>query len=70
MRKAVFLNRIFAEIERPRCHDYLDYQGKKQELKAKGLLATCIQHELDHLNGILLLIIYQNLDMIIKNLKI
>tara|TARA_B110001450_G_scaffold240231_1_gene248816 strand:+ start:48 stop:566 length:519 start_codon:yes stop_codon:yes gene_type:complete len=45
----------FAEIERPNsCEvEYLDYQGKKQLLKADGLLATCIQHEMDHLEGIL-----------------
>ena len=46
----------FAEIERPNsCEvEYLDYQGKKQLLKADGLLATCIQHEMDHLEGILI----------------
>ncbi len=45
----------FAEINRPdKCHiRYLDYNGKKRELKAEGLLATCIQHEMDHLEGIL-----------------
>ena len=45
----------FAEIERPsECDvEYLDYNGKKQILKADGLLATCIQHEMDHLEGIL-----------------
>ena len=45
----------FAEIERPdKCHiSYLDYNGNLQELKAVGLLATCIQHEMDHLEGIL-----------------
>ena len=45
----------FAEIERPNeCEvEYLDYNGKKQILKADGLLATCIQHEMDHLEGIL-----------------
>jgi len=45
----------FAEIERPNtCEvEYLDYDGKKQLLKAEGLLATCIQHEMDHLEGIL-----------------
>ena len=45
----------FAEIERPdKCHiNYLDYNGNLQELKAVGLLATCIQHEMDHLEGIL-----------------
>ncbi|MDC6482354.1 peptide deformylase, partial [Pelagibacteraceae bacterium] len=45
----------FAEIDRPKqCHvEYLDYHGRKQELKVEGLLATCIQHEMDHLEGIL-----------------
>jgi peptide deformylase len=45
----------FAEVSRPdQCHiSYLDYNGKKKELKAVGLLATCIQHEMDHLEGIL-----------------
>jgi peptide deformylase len=45
----------FAEIDRPnKCHvKYLDYDGNKRELKAEGLLATCIQHEIDHLEGIL-----------------
>ena len=45
----------FAEIERPaECQiSYIDYNGKKKEMKANGLLATCIQHEVDHLNGIL-----------------
>lgn len=32
---------------------YLDRQGKRQEMDAEGLLATCVQHEIDHLNGIL-----------------
>ena len=45
----------FAEINRPKkCEvDYLDYGGKKKTLSAEGLLATCIQHEIDHLEGIL-----------------
>ena len=45
----------FAEISRPRkCHlKYLDYNGQKQEMRAEGMLATCIQHEIDHLEGIL-----------------
>ena len=45
----------FAEIDRPdQCHlTYLDYSGQQQELKTEGLLATCIQHEIDHLEGIL-----------------
>jgi peptide deformylase len=32
---------------------YLDLDGKSHELKAKGLLATCLQHEIDHINGVL-----------------
>ena len=45
----------FAEIDRPdRCKvKYLNYDGKEQILNAEGLLATCIQHEIDHLEGIL-----------------
>jgi len=45
----------FAEIDRPdKCHiKYLDYNGDSKEIKAEGLLATCIQHEMDHLEGIL-----------------
>ena len=62
----------FAEIERPsECHlEYLDYNGKKKKLKAKGLLSTCIQHEVDHLDGILFIDYLSKLkkDMIIKKL--
>ena len=45
----------FAEVDRPKnCEvEYLDYNGNKKILKADGLLATCIQHEMDHLEGIL-----------------
>jgi peptide deformylase len=45
----------FAEINRPdKCKiKYLDYSGCEQILDAEGLLATCIQHEMDHLEGIL-----------------
>ena len=45
----------FAEIERPSTCEvkYLDYNGNKKILNAEGLLATCIQHEMDHLEGIL-----------------
>ena len=44
---------LFAEVQRPtECEvKYLDYYGKSKILKADGLLATCIQHEIDHLNG-------------------
>ena len=45
----------FAEIDRPKNCDveYLDYNGERKLLKAEGLLATCIQHEMDHLEGVL-----------------
>ena len=45
----------YAEVMRPRAIRvrYLDYQNEIRELEAEGLLATCIQHEMDHLDGIL-----------------
>jgi peptide deformylase len=62
----------FAEIERPRkCEvEYLNYEGEKKLLKAEGLLATCIQHEMDHLEGILFIDYLSKLkkSMIIKKL--
>jgi peptide deformylase len=45
----------YEEVERPaqvRVR-YLDLDGREQEVHAEGLLATCIQHEIDHLNGVL-----------------
>ena len=63
----------FAEIDRPStCEvDYLDYFGNKKKLKAEGLLATCIQHEMDHLEGILFIDYLSKLkkSMIIKKLS-
>ena len=63
----------FAEIERPNeCEiEYLDYNGEKNFLKAEGLLATCIQHEMDHLEGILFIDYLSKLkkSMIIKKLS-
>jgi len=63
----------FAEIDRPsQCDiEYLDYNGKKQVLHADGLLATCIQHEMDHLDGILFIDYLSKLkkSMIIKKLS-
>ena len=63
----------FAEIERPdKCHvKYLDYHGKQQEINAEGMLATCIQHEMDHLEGILFIDYLSKLkqSMIIKKLS-
>ena len=45
----------FAEIERPEeiKVTFVDYHGKEQEIDAEGLLSRCIQHEMDHLEGIL-----------------
>ena len=63
----------FAEIDRPsKCDvEYLDYNGEKQLLKAYGLFATCIQHEMDHLEGILFIDYLSKLkkSMIIKKLS-
>ena len=63
----------FAEIDRPKkCTvEYLDYNGEKKLLKAEGLLATCIQHEIDHLEGILFIDYLSKLKktMIIKKLS-
>ena len=62
----------FAEIERPaECQiKFVDYNGKEKELIANGLLATCIQHEVDHLNGVLFIDYLSKLkkDMIVKKL--
>ena len=53
----------FAEIERPeKCHiKYLNYYGEAKEIKAEGMLATCIQHEIDHLEGVLFIDYLSNL---------
>ena len=63
----------FAEIKRPSsCKvNFLDYNGKKKEISADGLLATCIQHEVDHLNGILFIDHLSKLkkDLILKKTK-
>jgi len=63
----------FAEIDRPdKCHiKYLDYYGQPKELMAEGMLATCIQHEMDHLEGILFIDYLSKLkkSMILKKLS-
>ena len=48
---------IYEEIERPAQVKvrYMDLDGKTVEVDANGLLATCLQHEIDHLNGVLLI---------------
>ena len=45
----------YADIERPKAIRlrYLDYENEIRELEAEGLLATCVQHEMDHLDGVL-----------------
>ena len=62
----------FAEIDRPdKCHiKYLDYYGQPKELVTEGMLATCIQHEMDHLEGILFIDYLSKLkkSMIVKKL--
>ena len=64
---------IFVEVNRPStCEvEYLDYNGEKKILKAEGLLATCIQHECDHLDGRLMVDYLSKLKktMIIKKLS-
>ena len=63
----------FAEVERPKyCEvEYLDYNGESKVLEADGLLATCIQHEMDHLEGILFIDYLSKLKktMIVKKLS-
>ena len=63
----------FAEIDRSKqCHvKYTDYNGHSQKLKADGLLSTCIQHEIDHVEGILFIDYLSKLkkEMIIKKLS-
>lgn len=61
------------EVERPaRCKvEYLDYSGAPQTLEAEGLLAVCIQHEMDHLEGVLFIDRLSRLkrDRVLKRLK-
>ena len=60
---------IWDDVERPariKC-EYLDRDGKKQTLEADGLLATCLQHEMDHLNGVLFI---DHLSRLKKNMAI
>jgi peptide deformylase len=63
----------FAEISRPdKCKiKFLNYAGEEKVLETEGLLATCIQHEMDHLEGILFIDYLSKLkkDMIVKKLS-
>jgi peptide deformylase len=64
---------VQVEIERPSSLTvrYLDREGKQQEMAADGLLATAIQHELDHLDGKLIIDFLSRLkrDMVIRKFK-
>ncbi|MDB5555514.1 MAG: def1 [Rhizobium sp.] len=60
----------YAEVERPAkvTVKYIDISGKEQIVEAEGLLATCLQHEVDHLNGVLFIDYISRLkrEMVIK----
>lgn len=64
---------VHVEIERPAnvTVRYIDRHGKEQELAAEGLLATAVQHELDHLDGQLIIDFLSRLkrDMIIRKFR-
>ena len=61
---------ITAEVERPALTrvSYLDLEGKKQEIELEGIWSTLVQHEIDHLNGVLFIDYLSRLkrDMIVK----
>lgn len=63
----------YAEVERPASVTvgYLDLDGKRHEMVADGLLATCLQHEIDHLNGVLFIDHISRLkrDMVVRKFK-
>ncbi|MEO9614849.1 MAG: peptide deformylase [Nitratireductor sp.] len=63
----------YAEVERPAAVtvDYVDIDGKKRQVEADGLLATCLQHEIDHLNGVLFIDHLSRLkrDMVVKKFR-
>jgi peptide deformylase (EC 3.5.1.88) len=63
----------YAEVERPAAVrvKYLDREGKEEEIMAEGLMATCLQHEIDHLNGVLFIDHISKLkrDMVVRKFK-
>ncbi len=63
----------YADVERPASVtvQYLDREGKQQEMTADGLMATCLQHEIDHLNGVLFIDHISRLkrEMVIKKFR-
>jgi len=63
----------YEEVERPKAVKvrFLDINLKPQEIEAEGLLATCLQHEIDHTNGVLFIDHISKLkrDMVMKKFK-
>jgi peptide deformylase len=63
----------YSDVERPAAVTvkYLDEHGVEQTLKAEGIMATCIQHEIDHTNGVVFVDHISSLkrDMILRRLK-
>ena len=63
----------YADVERPAIVrvKYWDYDGKEAELEADGLLSHCVQHEIDHLNGVLFIDYLSSLkrNMILKKVE-
>ena len=63
----------YEDVERPQKVrvKYFDREGKPQEIEADGLLATCLQHEIDHTNGVLFIDHISKLkrDMVMKKFK-
>ena len=63
----------YADVERPASVrvGFLDRNGKPQELEANGILATCLQHEIDHMDGVLFIdyLSKQKRDIVIKKFK-
>tara|TARA_B100001564_G_scaffold322610_1_gene302088 strand:- start:134 stop:412 length:279 start_codon:yes stop_codon:yes gene_type:complete len=67
------LPETFIEIERPKlCWvEYIDIEGKKKEIKCDNLLSTCLQHEINHLDGKLIIDFLSKLkrDLLVKKLS-
>ena len=63
----------YAEVERPASVtvEYLDREGNEQVIHADGMMATCLQHEIDHLNGVLFIDHISKLkrDMVVRRFK-
>ena len=63
----------YAEVERPASVRvrYVDLDGTRKEIEAEGLLATCLQHEIDHLDGVLFIDHISRLkrDMVVRKFR-